>query len=238
MDGLYIDTFGMLPLDDLSNNSALSQSTPDSYCTYTTKPAACSKRKEKRPNSQLCRIFGSIYNRRENDNESSGINMSALELAIRRTRAARSLPLSSEKEDDCHRITLMQNQSATNSPLWLAGENEGEKLVEEPRIVDESWCCCCTRDRSYIYDRGDNSPHRARYDAGFWNREGFDRNCGLHPSQDDYDNDDVIEFELEFGHILGLVKLWLASVTDWVKQTYNRSVMVVGLGQYWEDEVD
>ncbi|KAI8954170.1 hypothetical protein F4801DRAFT_596234 [Xylaria longipes] len=256
MDGLYVDTFGMPPIDDLSNNSALSQSTPNLYCTSPNKPAPCSKRKEKRPNSQLCRIFGSLYNRRGDDNESSGINKSALELAIRRARAVRLSPLSSEKEDDCHRITLEQNKSATNSPLQLASENEGEKLVEESRIVDEYWCCCSTGDCSCIYDCGDNRycPHRARYDAGFWNREGFDRhssgscNCyccccegnyGLHPSHDDYDDDDdVTEIEIEFGHILGLVKLWLTSATEWAKQIYIGSVMAVGLGQQRDDEVD
>jgi hypothetical protein len=161
-------------------------------------------------------------------------------------------------EDDCRRTTFMQKKSATNSPLRLAGGNEGEKLVEEPRIVDESWCCCCTRDCWCIYNRGDDSPHKARYDAGLWHREGFDQdsrsscNCycccsccegnyGLHPSQDDYDDDDdddVIEFEFKFGQILCLAKLWLASAANWAKQTYIRSVMTGDPAQHRDDEVD
>ncbi|KAI0424037.1 hypothetical protein F5Y09DRAFT_336099 [Xylaria sp. FL1042] len=243
MDGLYVDTFGMPPTDDLSNNSALSQSAPNLYCTYLNKPASCSRRKEKRLNSQSCRIFGSLYNQRENYNGSSGINRSELELAVRRNRAARLSPLSSEKEDDCHRIALTQNIPIADSPLRLAGENEGEKLVEESRIVDESWRRCCST--------GDCSCN-----AGFWNRAGIVRNSrsscncspcrrcccegnyGLHPSQDDDNADDVIEIEFDFGHILGLVKLWLASTTDWAKRTYIRSVMAVGLGQHRDDEVD
>ncbi|KAI1755890.1 hypothetical protein F4782DRAFT_551001 [Xylaria castorea] len=240
MDGLHVDTFGMLPIDDLSSNSAISQSTPDSYCTYPNKPAPCSRHKEKRSNSQLCRTFGSFDNRQENDTESPETNRSALELAVRGTRAARLSPLSSEKEDDFRRITLMQNS-----------EN-GEKLVEEPHIVDESWRCCSTTDCSCNYcscnyDHSDNSPHRTRYDAS------FDRNCRsfcnccsyccegrscLQSSQNDYDDDDVIEIEIEFGHILGLVKLGLASATGWAKRIYIRAVMAVGLGQHRDDEVD
>ncbi|TRX87884.1 hypothetical protein FHL15_011223 [Xylaria flabelliformis] len=81
MDGLYIDTFGILPSDDLSNNSALSQSAPDSYCTCPNQHAPCSKRKEKTANSRLGRTFGSLNNRQENDTQSSETNRSALELA-------------------------------------------------------------------------------------------------------------------------------------------------------------
>ncbi|KAI0544481.1 hypothetical protein F4679DRAFT_576829 [Xylaria curta] len=200
MDGLYTDIFGMLPSDDLSNNSALSQSTPDSYCTYPNKPAPSLKRKKK---EILRRTFGSLDNRQGNDAESSGINKSALEFAVCKTRAAQS-PLSLEKDDDSHRIALIQNS-----------ENEGEKLVEEPHVVDESGDCSC------IYDRDGNISHRARYNADVWNEEDHSPRCyccegnyTLHPSQDDYDDDDDDIIEIEFRHILNLVKFYLVSATD------------------------
>ncbi|KAI0810628.1 hypothetical protein GGR55DRAFT_644755 [Xylaria sp. FL0064] len=148
MDGLYVDTFGTLPIDDLSNTSAPSQST---------------SHEGDRPNSQSCGISGGLYDQRGNNNESSGINRSALELAVCRTRAARLSPLPSEKENGSHRAAPEQNKAA---------ENEGEKLVEEPRIVDElCYCCRChTSDCPCIYDYGANRPYRAMYDADFWDR--------------------------------------------------------------------
>ncbi|KAI0859988.1 hypothetical protein F4860DRAFT_525589 [Xylaria cubensis] len=217
MDGLYIDTFGMLPSDDLPNNSALSQSAPDSSCTYPNKPTPCS-------------THGSLDDRQENDVESSEINRSALELAVHRARATRLSPLSSEKEDDFRRIALMQNS-----------ENEGEKLIEEPPVVDEVQSCCCTRGCSCIYNRGDDSTHRSKYDAGFDPNSHCcccccEGNYGLRPLQDNYGDDDVIE--IEFGHILALVKFCLASATYWAKQAYIRTKMAVGLGQHRDDEVD
>ncbi|KAI1739545.1 hypothetical protein F4680DRAFT_448922 [Xylaria scruposa] len=246
MDGLYFDTFGMPPIDDLSSNSAISQTTPDAYCTYPNKPAPCSEHKGKRSNSRLYRTLENFHNRQENGTESSETNRSAsaLELAVLRgTRAAQLSPLSSEKEDDSRRTTLMQDS-----------ENE-EKLVEEPHIVDEPWRCCSTTDCwcNYCpcnYDLSDDSPHGTRYDAG------FDRNCRsfcnccsyccegrscLQPSEndnDDGDDDDVIEIEFGFGHILGLVKLGWASATDWAKQIYIKAIMAVGSGQHRDDEVD
>ncbi|KAI1284471.1 hypothetical protein F5Y07DRAFT_346650 [Xylaria sp. FL0933] len=71
----------------------------------------------------------------------------------------------SEKENGSHRVAPEHNKAA---------ENEREKLVEEPRIVDEPCCCCrchchCrTSDCSCIYDYRAKRPYRATYDADFW----------------------------------------------------------------------
>ncbi|KAI1351779.1 hypothetical protein F5Y01DRAFT_281841 [Xylaria sp. FL0043] len=265
MDGLYVDTFGTLPIEGLSNNSALSQST---------------SHEGHRPNSHSCGISGGLDDQRGNNNESSGINRSALELAVCRTRAARLSLLPSQKENGSHRAIPEQNKAA---------ENEGEKLVEEPRIVDESCCCCrcrcrchCrTSDCSCIYDYRAKRPYRATYDADFWDsvaaalalllrevvipkiRDGWHRggqpemmpeeqytylevvgeegNYGLYPLQDDdtkESSDDVIETELSVRHILDRMKTWLDWAKDRARQAYIKLITAVGLGQQQDDEVD
>jgi hypothetical protein len=233
MDELYANTLGIPPVYDLSNNAGLPQSTPGSYSAYPNKPK---------------------HNQRENDNNSSGVNMSALELAMRRTRAARFAPLSSEKGGNYHLIPLMQNESETNSSFRPAGEYEGKKSVEEPYVVNESWCCCCCkRNCSCIYDLSSNSPHRGRNDDGFVNRGSFYQdsrglcNCsgccwarkrGLCPQQDDYHNEDVIKVEINFGHVLSQMNLWLNSAIDWAIGIFISSATPVGESQHWDDEVD
>ncbi|KAI0540604.1 hypothetical protein GGR58DRAFT_498957 [Xylaria digitata] len=188
-----------------------------------------------------------MYNRRENDNESSGINRSALEFAALRSLAVHSSsPLSSVREGDCHHITLKRNKSAENYSLQLASENEGERLAEDYRIVDERRSCCAAWGCSYIHGRG-----KEGYDASFSDREGFDWNSpsscncsccccegnyGLYYVQDDGDNDSVIEFEI--GHVLSLVKRWLATAMNWEKLAYFRLIMGLGSGQQRDEEVD
>ncbi|KAI0905087.1 hypothetical protein F4823DRAFT_628096 [Ustulina deusta] len=211
MDGLHIDTFGVLLIDDLSDNSEPSQSTPNLYCINPQKLVPCAKYKGKRPGSQLCWI-SSLKNGWENGNESSALNKSTLELALHRTRGVRSSSLLSEKEDNHYRTATGNKESAATSPLQLVDGNEEEQLVEESHNIIDVYCSSSrAQDCSCIYHRGD----------------GY-RNNDLCPSQDEYNNGYVIEIKI--GHVLCLVKDWLALVINWAKQTSIRLAVALKLG--------
>ncbi|KAI2632917.1 hypothetical protein GGS21DRAFT_147474 [Xylaria nigripes] len=179
MDGLYIDTFGMPPIDDLSKNSTKSPCISNVYYVHPNEAAPSSTCKDTEPNSQLRRGFETLSGRRENEDENNGTNMSAFRPIMSQTRAAR-LSLSSpvKKDNWCHNI-LEQKRSAEKTLLCLACEEEGEKLAEKSRIRDEVWCCCycdkgcCCRDRgcSCSNDRNDSNPYGTSYNSDFLTRK-------------------------------------------------------------------
>ncbi|KAI1174517.1 hypothetical protein F4777DRAFT_579822 [Nemania sp. FL0916] len=138
MDGLHVDTFGTLPIDGPAKNSALSQDTSNLDGTCPNRRTSCWERGTDIPNSGLCRVFDSLYILPGNDDKSLGVNKSALELAIRRIRAARLTPLPSKKEDDHHSIALMEERSTRPSPSRLAGENKRENSADES-CIGKAW---------------------------------------------------------------------------------------------------
>ncbi|KAI1159272.1 hypothetical protein F5B18DRAFT_36996 [Nemania serpens] len=153
MDGLYEDTFGTPLADDgLSNDPAASRNTEEILPEN---------------NDQLWRMFERPCNQRGNDDESSGIKKSPLELAVRNmTRAGGSLPsLRREMESSESCPALWGNISAEEAEaqdalLQMAREDEAKKVetvAGEPRIVDQrqSSCSSCAYDYDYDYEYDD-----------------------------------------------------------------------------------
>ncbi|KAI0406851.1 hypothetical protein F4802DRAFT_556331 [Xylaria palmicola] len=244
MDGLYIDTLGMPPIDHQSTNPTLSQSTPD---VYPNEPALCSKSEEKRLSNQGCQLFQGDYKPRDNDDGSPVSPRSTFELPVRRALPALLSPSPPENEDDFRHITPTQNECATYLPSGPVIKNEEIKSMEEFIVVDKCLCFCDNRNCPCIYGHCGNCPKGPKHYTRFLNRRYvFHRNptvsyccygC-LRPSRGDDDNRVGGGAIIEPGYILGRAKLWLDSATDRAQRTYFGLVMAMGLGRHGDGESD
>ncbi|KAI0458574.1 hypothetical protein F5B21DRAFT_529068 [Xylaria acuta] len=250
MDALHFDTFGVAPVDDLSDTSVFCQSEPYSYCAPPNK-FLCRKCKTRKPGTPLCWKcwIASAQYRLKHFNET---NKSTLELALAcRAQTVLSLPSSKENGEGKSPIAPAWNGSINETLSSPVSKNQEEGVIKEPQAADVHWDGDSVEDLSCMLECDcQYCPHLATYEDGFWNEGSLNGNCcdccdcccsEIHcycslqnkhnatnnsSNDDNNDSDEAIEIEVDLGRVLCAVSRWLSvktrQIVDAVRKSYSR----------------